>query len=325
MSSMTSAVNSGPGFSQLVAAVRDVYSQEIYFSAMPNLRFDQFATRKDELTGQPGATIVLPKMGTIKRGGTLTEGVRIQGKSMSMSTTTITVAEKGNAILMTERLLQTSFYDNMAAASMLLGRDFALVNDTDLRDIALTATNKVYAGKKAARTDLVGGDTADTTFLMDIGEKLEINSSPKWGNDFYVSFFHPHGLAKLRQSVGWVNAAHYQGATPLFYGEAGRWNDIRFVSTSMMPNGFNSALNDAGEFADPGYVAALANGTAGNQTTIYQCVTFGEYSYGQGNALNVELRDNGVQDYGREHGLAWYAIWGQGLLENNNLVVGEHA
>ena len=28
---------------------------------------------------------------------------------------------------------------------------------------------------------------------------------------------------------------------------------------------------------------------------------------------------------GREHALAWYAIWGQGLLESNNAVVIETA
>ena len=58
---------------------------------------------------------------------------------------------------------------------------------------------------------------------------------------------------------------------------------------------------------------------------VYQAVMFGEYSSGHAVGLNVELRDNGVQDFGREHALAWYAIWGQGLLEANNIVVIETA
>src|SRR4029078_8144308 len=117
---LNSAVNAGPGFDVLAGAIRPVYSQEIRFTAMPVLRWPNFATRKEELTGQPGRQINMPKMGGLKRGGRLTEGKRVNVNPMSMSEITITVSENGNAIGVTEYLLQTSFYDNMAAASMLL-------------------------------------------------------------------------------------------------------------------------------------------------------------------------------------------------------------
>jgi N4-gp56 family major capsid protein len=323
---LTSASASGPGFSALLAAIRDVYSAEIYFTALPNLRFDQFATRKEELGVQPGDTIVLPKFGAIKRGGTLTEGVRMQTNAMSLSSANITVDEKGNAIGMTERLLQTSFYDNLAAASMLLGRDLAVVLDLELRDVAVSATNTVFGGGKASRVQLVGGDGFTTSEIHKATEQLETLNAPKWGNDFYICFVHPHQISSLRQSAGWVNASLYAGSVPIFFGEVGRYNDVRFISTSMMPNGGNSAVDaDTGEFADPGYSAALDASFGSNQTTIYQALMFGEYSYGHAVALPVELRDNGVQDFGREHALAWYSIWGQALLENNNMVVIETA
>lgn len=323
---MTTAQASGPGFSALLTAIRDVYSAEIYFQALPNLRFDQFATRKEELGVQPGSNIIMPKFGNIKRGGPLTEGVRLTTKAMAMSTVNITVAEQGNAIGMTERLLQTSFYDNLAAAAMLLGRDMAIVLDQQLRDVVRSVTNKVYGGKKTSRNAVAGGDVFQTGEIHAANETLETNNSPKWGNDFYVSFNHPHHLTALRQSAGWVNAQHYVGSTPIFFGEVGRFNDVRFVSTSMMSNGANSTVDVNGDFADPGYDATLdINVTAGLLTTIYQAVMFGEYSYGHAIALPVELRDNGIQDFGREHALAWYAIWGQGLLETKNAVVIETA
>ncbi len=319
---------SGAGFQQLLGAIRDVYSAEIQFAALPNLRFDQFATRKEELGQQPGQRIVMPKMGSIKRGGKLTEGVRMQTRGMSMSETYITVDERGNAIAFSERLLMTSFYDNLAAASMLLGRDMALVLDTELRDVAVSATTKVYGGGKTSRNALVNGDVFTTSEIHKAVEELETNNSPKWGNDFYVCFVHPHQISSIRQSPGWVNAAHYSGATPIFFGEVGRFNDVRFVSTSMMPNGRNSAVDaDTGDYVDPGYSAALNKVAtpALGADYVYQAVMFGEYSYGHAVALNVELRDNGVADFGREHALAWYAIWGQGLLEVKNLVVIETA
>lgn len=325
---MTTAAATGAGFSALLTAIRDVYSAEIYFQAQPNLRFDQFATRKEELGAQPGANIVMPKFGNIKRGGDLSEGVRLQTRAMSMSTINISVGEKGNAIGMSERLLQTSFYDNLAAAAMLLGRDMAVVLDLQLRDVARGATTKVYGGGKTTRNSLANGDALTTTVIHRASEKLEINSSPKWGNDFYVSFIHPKQATDLRQSAGWVNASLYSGVTPIFFGEIGRYNDVRFISTSMMPNGSNSTVDaTTGDVADPGYDSALDKvvTVALGADVVYQALMFGEYSFGHAVGLPVELRDNGVQDFGREHALAWYSIWGQGLLEVKNLVVIETA
>lgn len=325
---MTTAAASGSGFSALLSAIRDVYTAEVYFSAQPNMRFDQFATRKEDLTVQPGANIVLPKFGGMKRGGRLTEGVRLTTKAMSMSTSNISVDEQGNAVALSERLLQTSFYDNLAAGSMLLGRDMAIVLDLQLRDAARTTTTKVYGGGKASRGALVSGDGFGTATIHAACEQLETNNAPKWGNDFYICFVHPHQITSLRQSAGWVNAAQYAGAVPIFFGEVGRFNDVRFISTSMMPNGANSTVDSStGEYADPGYDATLLSGAGSpaNQATIYQALMFGEYSYGHAVALNVELRDNGVQDFGREHAIAWYAIWGSGLLETKNAVLIETA
>lgn len=329
MSALTTAQATGAGFSALLTAIRDVYSAEIYFQAQPNLRFDQFATRKEELGTQPGSQIVMPKFGSIKRGGKLTEGVRLQTRTMSMSTISVSVDEQGNAIGMSERLLQTSFYDNLAAAAMLLGRDMAIVLDMQLRDVVRGATTKVYGGGKGSRNALADGDVFTTATIHAASEQLETNNSPKWGNDFYVCFVHPHQVTSLRQSAGWVNASLYAGVTPIFFGEIGRYNDVRFISTSMMPNGANSTLDaTTGDYADPGYDSALDKAVTvalGVTKAVYQAVMFGEYSYGHAIALPVELRDNGVQDFGREHALAWYAIWGQGLLETKNIVVIETA
>jgi N4-gp56 family major capsid protein len=324
---LTTAVAAGPGFTTLLAAVKDVYSAEIYFNALPNLRFDQFATRKEELGVQPGGQIIMPKFGNIRRGGPLTEGVRLTTKAMSMSSINITVAEQGNAIGMSERLLQTSFYDQLAAASMLLGRDMAIVLDSQLRDVLKAITQKVYANGKAARNNLIAGDTFGPPEIHRACELLETGNVPKWGNDFYICFVHPHQLSGLRQSPGWINASHYVGSTPIFYGEAGRYNDVRFISTSMMPNGLNAALDATGQVADPAYDPLLDKTITGalGAEEVYQAFMFGEYAYGHAVGLPVELRDNGVQDFGREHALAWYAIWGHATLETANTVIIETA
>src|SRR5579872_2943289 len=140
---MTTAARSGAGFQALLDATRDVYAAEIFFAALPVMKFDQFSTKRTELEVQPGKQILIPKYGNIKRGGKLTEGTPITTRAMSMSMQPITVDEQGNAIGFSERLLQQSFFDQMQAASILLGRDMAVVLDTQLRDTVLGASSIV--------------------------------------------------------------------------------------------------------------------------------------------------------------------------------------
>jgi hypothetical protein len=40
-------------------------------------------------------------------------------------------------------------------------------------------------------------------------------------------------------------------------------------------------------------------------------------------SLPVELRDGGILDFGREHALAWYAIYGLGLITDQSVVLAE--
>lgn len=323
---LNTAVAQGAGFNQLLSATRDVFSAEIWFAALPIMKFDQFTTKRTELGVQPGKTIQIPRYGNIKRGGRLKEGKRLETQAMSLSQQSISVWEYGNAIGFSEFLLQTSFYDQLAAASLLLGRDMAIVLDTELRDAIVGATNVIYAKGKGSRTALVAGDTFDTRLIKDAVEVLDTNNTPRWGGDHHICFTHPHCARGLRDDQSWTNASLYSGATQIYTGEIGRYEDVRFISTTVMPNGANGAQDpNTGDYVDIGHDPDLANGVSGNQTTIYQSVFFGEYSLGHATALPVELRDNGVEDFGREHGLAWYSIWGQNILEDSNIVVAESA
>ena len=76
---------------------------------------------------------------------------------------------------------------------------------------------------------------------------------------------------------------------------------------------------------DPAYKRELRNGEESNTVDVYQSVIFGDNYYALAIGLPVELRDNGVIDFGREHGLAWYSIFGTGLLHDEYGVVIETA
>jgi len=236
----------------------------------------------------------------------------------------ITVQEHGNAVSNSELLIQSSFDDVMATTTTLLGRDYALVMDCELRDVALSGTNVIYGGGKEDRESLTEADKLQVSTIKDAIEVLATNNAPKYMGAYWIAFVHPHQSRDLRDDSAWINASNYGAPEQLFTGEIGRIDDTRFIETTLMCNG-------AAKEADPSYKAELVKGytaegsTAALAVNVYQAVIFGDQYYGIAWSLPVELRDNGVEDFGRKRSLAWYAIWGTGVLHNDYGVVMETA
>lgn len=311
------ATNGGTLFSD---AVRTVYSKEIEFKALPNMRFMQFAQTKTELGTEPGLTISMLTYNNLTLGGKLEEMKSMTTQSMSGSTKQLTVTEYGNAISVSELMVQSSFDDILASATTLLGRDYAQVMDCELRDAALSGTNKVYASKSdGTAVTLRSGLDATCKFkvstVKDAIEVLSTNNAPKaLGGTYWICFVHPHQSRGLRDDTAWINASNYGAPEQLFTGEIGRIDDCRFIETTLM-------CNSACAVTDPAYDATLKNGSV----NLYQSVLFGDAYYGVAFGLPVELRDNGVEDFGRKRSLAWYAIFGVGKLHDEYGVVIETA
>ena len=311
------------GTNKLTDAIRAVYSKEIEFKAMPSMRFFQFATMKTELGVEPGLSIKMMTYDNIAKGGKLTEGVRMEGKAMSSSMKEIKVYEYGNSITVSELNIRSNFDDVMNSASILLGRDYALVVDTMLRDVALSNATTVYASKGdgskvTSRTGLDATCKMKVSTIKDCIEILATNNAPKYNNTDWVCFVHPHQSRDLRDDPAWINASNYGAPNLLFLGEIGKIDDTRFIETTILNNGV--APED-----DPAYDKKLQSGQESNAVDVFQAVLFGDKYFGMAVSLPVELRDNGVIDYGRERGLAWYSIMGAGILHEKHGVVIETA
>lgn len=313
----TGQQNGGTLFSD---AIRLVYSREIEFKALPLMRFAQFASQKTELGVEPGMTIAMLTYDNLKMGGVLEEAKNMTTQAMTGSMKQITVVEHGNAVSHTEMLIRSSFLQIMRDTTTLLGRDYAMVMDCELRDTALSGTNIVYGGRKASRSDLTAEDKLTVATVKDAIEVLSTNNAPKRDGAYWICFVHPHQSRDLRDDKAWINASNYGAPEQMFTGEIGRIDDTRFIETTIMCNGH--AAED-----DPSYKEALKQGKGDtpNKTDVYQAVLFGDMYFGIAWALPVELRDNGVEDFGRKRSLAWYAIWGTGLLHDEYGVVIETA
>jgi hypothetical protein len=97
-------------------------------------------------------------------------------------------------------------------------------------------------------------------------------------------------------------------------GEIGRLYDVVFIETTQVLK--TSSLGSG--------VVDINTASAGAQepsADSYSAIMIGDNAFGQAIALPVELRDGGVIDFGREHGLAWYAIWGFGVITAESRVL----
>jgi len=311
-----SGASTAGSFISLPQAILDVYSMDIMHEAVGIMRFEEFAVKKTELGVTPGQTITMTRYNNISRGGQLDESVALVEKNLTASQRALSVTEWGNAVGVSEKLLQISYDDVLKEGAVLLGRDYAIVNDLMIRDAVAGASQIVYAGNRVSRAAMVSGsDYFDVEMIRQGVEVLQTKNAPKFNGDFYVCFIHPHQAAYLKRDPDWVAAQNYAGTRALFNGELGRWEDVIFVGTTHCRNGEGSAL-------DPGYLAAMHDAATGGTSNVsaYEALLFSDSAVGKATALPVELRDSGVQDYGRKHGLAWYSIMGSGILEDDFIV-----
>lgn len=340
----TAGATSAAGYtsgSALSPAIQTIWSKEILFQAMPVLRFEQFAVKKTELGVMPGLTINFMRYNNLSvnesTGAELTEGVRMDPVALSSSQIQITVKEQGQAVSVTELLLNASFDDVMASASRLLGRHMAQSMDIQARN-TLYANAVPFGGGSAVPPSVVFGRTvksgAVTTVspydpgtvgnasapgymspavVKDAVEILANQNIPRLG-DTYVCFVHPSQSRSIRDWPEFIEVTKYAAPGNFMLGEIGRLYDVVFIETTQVKKGLTlSNVTDT----DTNFVSAGVQSNA----NAYNALMIGDNAFGQAIALPVELRDGGVIDFGREHGLSWYAIWGFGMITHESRVV----
>lgn len=320
----TAAGSSGTGV-QFSNGILDVWSKEILFQAQPALRFESVAQIRQELNVLPGSTIKFLKYSSLTGGSALTENVAMNTDTLSTSVIPITVVEQGKAVSFSEFLLRSSFLNIMENAATLLGMHYAKNRDGIIRDALLAGTNVQYSqkgGTAAARADLTAASTFDLNTVRAGVEFLATNKAPKINGDAYIGFVHPHQARFLRADPAWINVANYAAPENMLNGEIGRIEDVRFIETTQVPYILINTQNI--------YIDGTASGTttsiaANASTSVYQAIMLGDYAVGLGESLPVEMRDNGVVDFGRTHALAYYGIWGAGIIEAGHSLVIETA
>ena len=334
--------------SQLTQAIQTIWSKEILFQSMPILRFEQFAVKKTELGVAPGLQINFMRYNNLGNASSLVVGVRMSTNALTAQQFSITVAEQGYAIAVSELLLNASFDDVMASASRLLGRNMALYLDGQARDTLMAASSVIYGEDRSnlsavnnwyaygteatSRASMTGASYLSTRTVKDAVETLATKNIPRLG-ETYVAFVHPHQSRRLRDLPEFIEVTKYAAPGNFMLGEIGRLYDTVFIETTQISKVTNGAGTNyttdtavaPGSIQYPtggGYTTPVtATGNGSNDR--YSAIFIGDNAFGHAISLPVELRDGGILDFGREHALAWYAIYGLGLITDQSVVIAE--
>lgn len=318
---ISTAVSAGGTKSGVIlsGALRDVYSREIMFQAQPLLVTAQFADTRTELGREKGDTIKFTKYDDLQGSAKLSEVEPMGTTHLSASQVSIQVDEYGFAVGESERLIITSWDDVMGRASTLLGQHYGKTVDAMVQDefLAAAALQTVIVGGHATRAGLIAANTLDVESLKDGVEIMAVNKAPKI-NGAYVCLVHPHQARGLRDDDNWIEAHRY--TTPavnnIFMGEIGMMEGVRFVETTFLPV-IKQATGDVyRDSVDTGRNVSVTN----PNVDVYQALLLGGNAVGWGVALPVEMRDNGVIDFGRTRQLGWYSIMGAGQIRPENVV-----
>ena len=225
-----------------------------------------------------------------------------------------------------------------AATSATFGYDRSTITGG-----AFTNYDEGTAGTKLS--DLTGNFKLTTGAIKDAALVLASKNIPRIG-ETYVQFIHPKQSRDLRSNPEFIEVTKYAAPGNFMLGEIGRLYDVVFIETTQIkklaaggsyttsslvgapasavsiPASSNTAPGSGGNPESADYTAekGYLTSATGNSADVYESIMIGDNAFGHAISLPVELRDGGVLDFGREHALAWYAIWGLGVITDQAIV-----
>jgi N4-gp56 family major capsid protein len=210
-------------------------------------------------------------------GATLAETVDPDAVALP-ATTTLDVAqtELGRVVLPTRKLSLMTLADVDPWIANAVAFNMATTLDNGVAAILDAGTNVIResAGAlstTAAKNTIVATDTFKGRDVRYAVTKLRAaNVVPRGG--MYVSYIHPEVSHDLRTETGnniWRTPHEYQNAGPLFAGELGAWEGVRFIETPRMTNSISG-----GALANLATAPAVS-GVSGEFTIVVANAAFG--------------------------------------------------
>ena len=288
-------------------------SKKVVHAAQPMMKFRQFVSVETAFGKNKGESVQIYRAGNTdeeSESDAINELDRIPTIQMAVSPRLITVNEWGRAIPFTgkvETLAEVDVESNVYLKGLrnhmakTIDRQVAAAFKTsDICAIPIAATNTITwdvdgTPSTAATSNINAKLLKDIVDAMKTGE-FGANTGrpiPFYDGESYVCIATTRFLRGLKDDADYEVAAKYAHPEDLYLGEVGRFYNVRFIET----NHFNALDN-----------------TVGTGSVRGEAVIFGEDPIREVVAIPEEIRAKLPEDYGRDKGLAWYAMLGWGRV-----------
>jgi N4-gp56 family major capsid protein len=281
-------------------------SKELRHAAQPMMKARQFVRPESGLGKGRGDTLLFDKVKNIATaGGTISEANRIPESRFTITQSSLVMEEYGNSIPYTGKLETLSEFNITNPIQRALRDDMAKVLDKAVIDVMKTA-DVIYipTSSTAGTWDIDGTASTAATANLSVFHVKEIvdamkvgaygtntgyNPVPGFDGENYVCLASVKALRGIKDDPDWEEAVKYGDPERLFTGEVGRIYGVRFVETN--------------------HVNALSNGV-GTSNVLGEAIFLGSEPVIEAVAVAEELRSKIPGDFGRDKGIAWYALLG---------------
>lgn len=281
-------------------------SDRVRSVAQPLFMLRQFVDVKEAIGRGKGDTFMFDKVGNVAtQGGTLVETQTIPETNFSFTQGTVTITEYGNAIPWTGKLRDLSQFEIEPIVEQRLRDDQVKVLEsaagdqfkaTDFIAVCSATNNVVFTTNGTATATATSNINAvNTRAIADYMKKKLI---PRYDGRNYIcvaSVASLSGFHSDTQTGGWIDVSKYTDtfAANIQNGEVGTFYNVRFVE-------------------ETGY---LSN-TVGSGSVYGQAIFMGSDAVYEAVSIPEEVRPKTPMDFGRDLGLAWYALLGFKIVWN---------
>ena len=238
-----------PGSDDLSTLNKTFYDTELLDNTREKLIFAQLG-RKQGLPANHGRTVEWRRWRTLGRISQLTEGVIPTGKKLGQVAITVTLAQYGDYVTVSDLIDLHAIDDVVLGATEELGASAGETNDILVRNVLLGGTQIIFADAfssgsySSTPTTEAELQTALATKVCNLTPTM-INKAVtalkksakgiKYSGQYYVAVVHPDVAFDLRQDAAWIDAHKYSAAEEIFNGEIGRMHGVRFIESNNAP------------------------------------------------------------------------------------------
>ena len=284
------------------------FDQIAYFALRSELLFDAASDVQPVAQSMPGTSVAFTIFSELADAtATLTETTDVTAVAMADSQVTVTLAEYGNAINTTAKLRGTSFLDVDTVAANLIGYNAGSSIDTVVANVLKAAANVIFGGGGAttptSNATVESSDIIEANDIRIVTAQLR-GSKAQTFNGMYMAFIHPDVSYDLRRETGaasWRDPHVYNNIGPIYNGEIGAFEAVRFVETPRAP------LN-------------LTGGSA-STVDLYQTLIMGRQSLAKAHSITdgngaypKVVRGPVVDSLMRFNPMGWYWLGGYGIF-----------